>query len=64
MLMACGCCNLITCCRFSPTLSGRGRVVYDDLSEREQQELQQLVARYLTGESWAVIHGPSGRHQL
>eukprot|EP00775_Hariotina_reticulata_P005321 gene5321-5556_t len=30
-------------------LSGRGRVVYDDLSEREQLDLQQLVARYLTG---------------
>lgn len=30
-------------------LSGRGRVVYEDLSEGERQELQQLVLRYLSG---------------
>lgn len=35
--MFCGCC------------SGRGRVGYEDLSEGEQLELQQLVLRYLNG---------------
>jgi hypothetical protein len=30
--------------------SGRGRVAYEDLSEGEQLELQQLVLRYLNGE--------------
>jgi hypothetical protein len=30
--------------------SGRARVNYDDLSEAEQQELQQLVARFLAGQ--------------
>jgi hypothetical protein len=38
----CGCCTF--CC------SGRGRVAYEDLSEGEQLELQQLVLRYLNGE--------------
>ncbi|KAF8058116.1 KLP1 [Scenedesmus sp. PABB004] len=30
-------------------LSGRGRIVYEDLSPGEQAELQQLVSRYLAG---------------
>jgi hypothetical protein len=34
----------LVCC------SGRGRVAYEDLSEGEQLELQQLVLRYLNGE--------------
>jgi hypothetical protein len=36
--------NCVVCC------SGRGRVAYEDLSEGEQLELQQLVLRYLHGE--------------
>lgn len=36
-------CFLIAC-------SGRGHVTYDDVSESEQRELQDLVARYLAGQ--------------
>jgi len=41
-------------------LSGRGRVVYEDLSDGERLELQQLVLRYLSGErllavAWAAL---------
>lgn len=41
-------------------LSGRGRVVYEDLSDGERLELQQLVLRYLSGEhllavAWATV---------
>jgi hypothetical protein len=36
-------------------LSGRGRVVYEDLSEGERAELQQLVLRFLAGaEGWRL----------
>lgn len=35
-------------------LSGRGRVVYEDLSDGERLELQQLALRYLSGASSAV----------
>lgn len=34
-------------------LSGRGRVLYEDLSEGERLELQQLALRYLSGASSA-----------
>lgn len=34
-------------------LSGRGRIVYEDISDGERLELQQLVLRYLSGESSA-----------
>lgn len=32
-------------------LAGRGRIVYEDLSDGERLELQQLVLRYLSGAS-------------
>lgn len=35
-------------------LSGRGRVVYEDLSDGERLELQQVVLRYLSGELTAA----------
>jgi kinesin family protein 6/9 len=41
-------------------LAGRGRVVYEDLSDGERLELQQLVLRYLsgaTGGGCSAVHG-------
>lgn len=48
---------------FFVSLSGRGRIVYEDLSEGEQLELQQLVLRYLSGRLPACLKR-AGAHTL